>query len=195
MPLTSEQVDRLETLHNKGYVHRDLKPDNFVIGMGRCDHIIHLIDFGFAEPFADFVTGEHRPYSDGRELLGTVRYVSLNAHKGIVQTRRDDLISLCYILIYFARGSLPWQGIRGPELGKNEQAARVKGNVKPEHLCQGLPKVFSLLLKYATNLGFEERPDYNYVHTIIRQRLSEEDWDSQLRFDWERSPAERDGRV
>ena len=140
----------------------------------------------------------HRPYSDGRELLGTIRYASVNAHRGIVHTRRDDLVSLCYVLIYFARGSLPWQE-RHTRLRKTaQQVARLKENTKPDRLCRGLPPALALLLHHATGLGFKERPDYDYCRTVLRQSMSDEDrerHDGEPRFDWEQSPEQWAGHV
>lgn len=192
------KIDRLETLHKKGYVHRDIKPDNFVIGTGRSASTIHLIDFGVATPYADYVTGVHRPYSDGRELLGTVRYASINAHRGIVHTRRDDLVSLCYVLIYFARGSLPWQErqTRVTLLGKTAgQVVHLKQNTRPDRLCRGLPRALTLLLNHATGLGFEERPDYDYCRTALRQSLPDKEHDGGPQFDWEQHPEQWAGRM
>jgi len=101
---------RLEYLHSKNYVHRDIKPDNFCIG-STDTHTIYLIDFGLATKYKNSKTGEHYLNECHNSLTGTARFASLCAHKGETQTRKDDLEGLGYVLLYFLKGSLPWQGL------------------------------------------------------------------------------------
>ncbi|CAA7034030.1 unnamed protein product [Microthlaspi erraticum] len=110
--LADQMINRLEFLHSKSYVHRDIKPDNFLMGLGRTDRV-YMIDFGLAKRYRDSSTHRHIPYRDNKSLVGTPSYVSLNTHIGIEQSRRDDMESLGYVLMYFLKGSLPWQlGLR-----------------------------------------------------------------------------------
>lgn len=106
--VADQMIQRIEFLHNNHFIHRDMKPDNFLAGLGKKQHQIYLIDFGLAKRFRDPKTGEHIPYRDNKSLTGTARYASVNTHLGIEQSRRDDLESIGFILVYFLKGTLPW---------------------------------------------------------------------------------------
>ena len=109
--LADEMINRMEYIHSKNIIHRDIKPDNFVIGSGKHCNKIYIIDFGLAKKYRDNGTRQHIPYREDKYLAGTRRYASINAHLGIEQSRRDDMESLGYVLMYFNRGNLPWQGL------------------------------------------------------------------------------------
>jgi serine/threonine protein kinase len=110
--LADQMITRIEFMHSKGYLHRDIKPDNFLMGLGRKANQVYIIDFGLAKRYRDSTTNRHIPYRENKNLTGTARYASCNTHLGIEQSRRDDLESLGYVLLYFLRGSLPWQGLK-----------------------------------------------------------------------------------
>jgi len=110
-----KKIQRIEYFHGKNLLHRDIKPDNFLVGIGKKQHMIYIIDYGLAKRFKDPKTGEHIPYRDGKSLTGTARYASLNTHIGIEQSRRDDLESLGYVLVYFAKGNFTLARIKGKD--------------------------------------------------------------------------------
>lgn len=143
---SSPQIARLEWVHSCGYLHRDLKPDNFAIGVGHRSNVIYLLDYGLSKQYKDPITRQHIPYRDGKRLTGTIRYASVNAHLGIEQSRRDDLESLGYILVLFAQGGLPWQGLKGKDEAEKSAVTMKKKVCTPLfQLCQGLPSIASSL--------------------------------------------------
>ena len=108
--LSLQIINIIKGIHESGYIHRDIKPDNFVIGFGESHNNIFLIDFGLSV-YIDYKTMQHKVYQHKHQFTGSFRYSSINNHKGIQQSRRDDLESICYMMIYFYKGILPWQNI------------------------------------------------------------------------------------
>ncbi|KAH9837262.1 kinase-like protein [Rhodofomes roseus] len=190
-----QAVDRLESLHARGYVHRDLKPANFLVGVGEQTSLLYLIDLGLAVPYIDIVTRTHVQYNDEHELIGTPLFSSINLHHGIAHSRRDDLISLAYILLFFVRGSLPWQGIpTSVKAKRNDQLTRAKARAKPSQLCKGLPTPFCVFVEYVMRLEFDERPNYLYIRNLLRQCRSgvvSRAGESENAYDWEQRPEDR----
>ena len=110
--ITDQMIARLQFLHNKNFIHRDVKPANFLIGLGRKSNILYVIDFGLSLQYRNIKTHQHIPYRENKSLVGTARYASINAHLGIEQSRRDDLEGIGYVIVYLCKGWLPWQGIK-----------------------------------------------------------------------------------
>ena len=166
--LGEQMLSRVKFIHSRHLIHRDIKPDNFLMGINDKKKIVYIIDFGLAKRFRNKKTGLHLPYKDGKSLTGTVRYASIYTHLGIEQSRRDDLESLAYSLIYFSNGFLPWQGLRVKN--KEEKYNKIlekKINTKVEDICKDLPKEFITFLQYVRSLQYEEKPDYDYLKKLI----------------------------
>lgn len=142
-----QMIDRVEYVHSRGLVHRDLKPENFLLGCGRQGNQVFIIDFGLAKEYVDPETRRHIPFRERRSFTGTARYASRNQHCGIEHSRRDDIESLSYVLMYFLRGNLPWQGHSGQHSYMHNN---VKMDTSVEQLCEGFP---ASLQSFCTTLG------------------------------------------
>ncbi|KAF3625877.1 Casein kinase I isoform delta [Capsicum annuum] len=165
--LADQMINRVEFVHAKSFLHRDIKPDNFLMGLGRRANQVYIIDFGLAKKFRDSNTHQHIPYRENKNLTGTARYASMNTHLGIEQSRRDDLESLGYVLMYFLRGSLPWQGLKAGT--KKQKYERIK--------CASY-------FHYCRSLRFEDKPDYAYLKRIFRDLFIREGFQFDYVFDW-----------
>ncbi len=135
--LAIQIISRLEQIHRKGFVHRDLKANNFMVSARDGRKIIYIIDFGLSKKYMDLKTGKHIPLKGGKSLVGTARYASMASHDGFEQCRRDDLESLGYLLIYFLLGKLPWQGIQNSNKNeKYQEIGRLKRKTSIQELCK-----------------------------------------------------------
>ena len=183
--VTEQILNRIEFIHSRNFIHRDIKPDNFLIGRGKTKNIIYAIDFGLAKRYKDPRTGIHIPYKDGKSLTGTARYTSVNTHLGIEQARRDDIESIGYIMVYFLKGELPWQGLKAKnKKEKYEKIKEKKLNTPLEILCTNLPGDIITWINYAKGLNFEEKPDYNYLQSLIQKMARENSITFDQYFDW-----------
>ncbi|XP_073289802.1 casein kinase 1-like protein 2 [Primulina huaijiensis] len=183
--LADQMINRVEFVHSKSFLHRDIKPDNFLMGLGRRANQVYIIDFGLAKKYRDSSTHQHIPYRENKNLTGTARYASMNTHLGIEQSRRDDLESLGYVLMYFLRGSLPWQGLKaGTKKQKYEKISEKKVSTSIESLCRGYPTEFASYFHYCRSLRFEDKPDYAYLKRIFRDLFIREGFQFDYVFDW-----------
>nr|ABK24232.1 unknown [Picea sitchensis] len=183
--LADQMINRIEFVHSRCFLHRDVKPDNFLMGLGRRANQVYVIDFGLAKKYRDPVSHQHIPYRENKNLTGTARYASMNTHLGIEQSRRDDLESLGYVLMYFLRGSLPWQGLKaGTKKQKYEKISEKKVATPIEVLCKTYPSEFASYFHYCRSLRFDDRPDYAYLKRIFRDLFIREGFQFDYVLDW-----------
>ncbi|KAI8613168.1 kinase-like domain-containing protein [Chytriomyces sp. MP71] len=213
--MTAKQmITRVQTVHERNLIYRDIKPENFLIGrLPRRSELaakagpnnpdpygvvsshspqnphpaaqIYIIDFGMAKLYRDPKTKQHIPYREKKSLSGTARYMSINTHLGREQSRRDDLESLGHVFMYFLRGSLPWQGLKAAtNKEKYEKIGQKKQSTAIKDLCEGFPEEFSLYMRYCRELKFEETPDYDYLRGLMNKVLARIGETDDGLFDW-----------
>ncbi|ESK86328.1 casein kinase i [Moniliophthora roreri MCA 2997] len=213
--LADQCLVRIKYIHNNHLLHRDIKPANFVMGRASpstptSETTVNIIDFGLAKKYRDPLTGEHIPYyqnDNGLHGVGTSLFASLNTHLGIESSRRDDLESLAYMLIYFLRGTLPWRKLRAPThppAGVDPATynptthtwnlirdAKLKVE-KDDTLCKGLPEEFSVFYKYTRHLSFTDLPDYDGLRALFRGLAERANIEYDGVFDWSVPPPPSD---
>mmetsp|Transcript_24778 Transcript_24778/g.34044 ORF Transcript_24778/g.34044 Transcript_24778/m.34044 type:complete len:748 (+) Transcript_24778:221-2464(+) len=170
LQIADQMLERVDTLHSRHLIHRDIKPANFVIGLGDQGANVFCVDFGLSKRYRHPKNLQHIPHRDGRSLTGTPRYASINNHLGIEQSRRDDLESIGYVLIYFLKaGTLPWQGLKAKNAQKKYRLIlEKKQQVSIAQLCQGCPSQFAEFLAYTRSLKFDAKPDIPYLRKLFR---------------------------
>ncbi|KAM6500374.1 kinase-like protein [Amanita muscaria] len=182
-----QMLTRVQTIHEKNLIYRDIKPDNFLIGRPgtKAANVIHVVDFGMAKQYRDPRSGQHIPYRERKSLSGTARYMSINTHLGREQSRRDDLEALGHVFMYFLRGSLPWQGLKAAtNKQKYEKIGEKKQTTPIKELCDGFPEEFAIYLNYVRKLGFEEAPDYDFLRELFAKVLKNNGDAEDGVFDW-----------
>ena len=182
-----EMIKRIQSIHQKYYIHRDIKPDNFMTGRGENEKNIYIIDFGLAKKYYSVSKAQHIKFCTGKHLIGTARYCARNAHRGYEQGRRDDIESIGYVLMYFLLGVLPWQGLK---IKKNEdqfeKIAEKKYKTSFEELTEGQPEEFLTFFNYIDNLKFEDQPNYLYIICLFQNMIDKYCRECNYDFDWKK---------
>lgn len=178
-------LDRLEFLHRKGIVHCDINPRNILVGHGRDRWTFFLVDFGLSKFYLND-EGEHVPCREDDVIVGTMRYISLNVHHKRTCSRRDDLESLAYMLIFMLRGTLPWAGLRENTITRMERKVRrLKQHTPIEEICAGVPREFQVFLQEVRKLGYDEEPKYAQYREMFMKLFRSCGFVYDLRFDWQ----------
>ena len=176
----------LEYIHDHHIVHRDIKPDNFCMGLNNYkSKYVYIIDFGLAKKYRSSVSLIHNPLINKRRLIGTPRYASINALKGYEQSRRDDLESLGYVLIYFLKGELPWQNLNAKtKEERNRKILEKKMEISSSKLCEGLPIEFEKFLNYVKNLEYTQTPNYEMLRNFLMNIMKNHNLKYNHDYDW-----------
>jgi len=176
-----------EYLHINHFIHRDIKPDNYLIGRGQKSNIVYLIDFGLAKKYRNEFTLVHNSYKENKNLTGTARYASINAHLGIEQSRRDDLEAIGYVILYFYKGALPWQGLKvNAKDEKYHMIMMSKITTSIRKLCDGCPDEFSDYMAYVKSIGYAQDPNYEYLRSLFKRIFVKEKFQNDGNFEWTR---------
>ncbi|CAD8203817.1 unnamed protein product [Paramecium octaurelia] len=178
-------VHVLERIHNKGVVHRDLKPENILFGIEDESSKIYVVDFGISKIYLD-AQGNILPFRDNASFIGTTRYASIAAHKGHELSRKDDIESLIYVLLYFMKGQLPWQNMQNvSDEERTVKVGEMKMNMDPRELCQDVPPEFANILEHLRQLQYSSEPNYYFVRNQLEKAAENQGIKLDNIYDWD----------
>lgn len=184
--LADQLVDRLSLIHQCGVIHGDVKPGNFVVGSVGNEKNIYVIDFGLSNFWRDKY-GKHIPFHTDCAFRGTYRYASINSHFKMEQSRRDDLESLGYVLIYFLKGKLPWQNLKISKNDRRKVIGKIKSNINIDQITEDIPMEFSIYMNYVRKLRFSDEPDYIWIKSLFKECMRRHYIQYDYKFDWNES--------
>ena len=184
-------LNRMEFLHQHHYIHRDIKPSNFLIGTGSKKNTIYIVDFGLSKEYCD-KHGNHVEFLKHKSYVGTIRYMSVNCHKGVETSRRDDMLSYIYMLFFLYYGNLPWQGINDTDKKKRLKAIgalKADFNKTPEKYFKNpsVPTSFSRILDYIHKMKFKQKIDYDRIREFLVADMISHKYNYDFEWDWNKS--------
>ena len=180
-----QMMSIMQYIHDRHIIHRDIKPDNFVMGANENNALLYILDFGLAKKYRSSRTLMQYPYIKRNKLTGTARYASIHALGAYEQSRRDDLESIGYVLMYFLRGNLPWQGLKARS--KEDRYKKIldkKKETSSEELCRNFPKEFCAYVNYTKNLEYEDNPDYDMLKQLFLDVIKKAREKLDYVYDW-----------
>lgn len=177
-------INRIEQIHKLGILHRDIKPDNFLIGIGKHRNLIYIIDFGLSKYYVDSDWNHIKKTMD-KDLTGTIKYMSENVHNNIEPSRRDDMISIGYVLISFFK-KLPWSNIKNIDNleDKHKKILEIKTHTSNYDLCLGMPLEFCIYMEYCKKLEYDETPNYAYLKSLFANLFKMKKFKSNDELEW-----------
>ncbi|CAD8098226.1 unnamed protein product [Paramecium sonneborni] len=187
--IAEQMISILENIHKNKVLHRDIKPENVLVGKDDEENMLYIVDFGISKFYKD-ENDSHISYRENQPFIGTTRYASTNAHKGNSLSRRDDLESLGYMLIFLLKGQLPWQNLQFiDDEDKMRQVGQMKMKMEINELCKGIPVEFGTFLEYIKSLPFKAEPNYHHCRSLFKKVCQEHNFQQKdLVFDWESGP-------